>query len=76
MILLMGFKAFEDFDTEYQLTETDALRIAQLVGHPGQPSVVYVTFLHKDLTNDQLEENLRRGRAIASSAADSLDLFD
>jgi len=53
MILLLGFRDFEDFDVEYQLTGTDALRVAQLVDCPGcrTNAVAYVTILPRGLDN-------------------------
>lgn len=54
MILLLGFKADEDHDCEYQVTGDDVYRIAQLVDHPLARSRgvwCHVTFYCEDLTS-------------------------
>lgn len=61
MILLLGFRAFDDFDAEYQVTDLDAKKLANLVGHPGADKVTFanVTFFHEGLTDEICKENLR-----------------
>lgn len=54
MIILLGFKDYDDFDLEFMATEVDAVRIANLVGAPGTRTnaVAYVTILPRGLDND------------------------
>jgi len=51
MILLLGFKNFDEVDAEYQCTGKDARALAALVGHPGAVKVISanVTFFHEAL---------------------------
>lgn len=59
MIMLMGFKAYDEHDAEYNVTGKEAREVAGLLGHPGAQDVVYahVTFFHPPL--DYAGETLR-----------------
>jgi len=53
MILLMGFKDYDDFDLEFQVTGTEVLRLAELLGAPGTRTnaVAIVTLYPRGLDN-------------------------
>lgn len=53
MILLLGFKNFDDHDCEYQVTGDDLLRIAAVIDHPisRKGTWCHVTFYSEDLDN-------------------------
>jgi len=63
MILLMGFKAYDDFATEYQVSGEDVMRVAQCIRHPAPVTrtntVCYVTFYHEGLTSENCNENIQ-----------------
>lgn len=54
MIILLGFKNYDEADAEYQLTGADARRLAAVAGHPGAVKVISasVTFFHTPLDED------------------------
>lgn len=79
MILLRGFTTGGNFPCRYELDESDALRLAQLVGHPVRPGVTieaHVTIYHEGLTNDAIDENFKRARDDSDAFAETGDLFD
>lgn len=51
MIILLGFKNFDEADAEYQVTGQEARHLAAIVGHPGAVKVISanVTFFHEVL---------------------------
>lgn len=74
----MGFKAHDEFDCEYSVTESDAKRLALLLDHPVPPGVVLyanVTFFHEGLTSETRDNNLERARDDSSEAADQLTIL-
>lgn len=75
MIILLGFKTYDEADTEYQVTGSDLLRLAQLLGHSDAGGVVSanVTFYHRGLTDEICNENLQETRR--ELADRSLELF-
>jgi len=78
MIILLGFKAFGDFEHEYQLSGDDLLRLAQFLNHPLPPgsrtnAVGYVTIHHGDLTDDFCNDKLTSTRG---DSGNDPDLFD
>lgn len=61
MIILLGFKGYDEHDSEYQVTGEDARHLAAVVGHPGAVKVIWanVTFFHEGLTYEGIPEGLR-----------------
>lgn len=65
MILLLGFKMYDEGDCEYQVTDADARRLAAVCGHPGADKVVWanVTFYHQGVDFDADPREIERARA-------------
>jgi len=70
MIILMGFKTFDEQDAEFHLTGPDAVRAASLVGETdlrNPPRLAIVTIFHQGLTDENCKENLREGASALGS---------
>lgn len=63
MIILLGFKGYDEHDAEYQVTGAEARSLAALVGHPGAVKVIWanVTFFHEGLDYEGNSRDYREG---------------
>lgn len=79
MILLLGFKNYEDHDCEYQVTGDDLLRLAALIGHAVKVNGhwAHVTFYCEDLDNAFTDERVQgRAGTEGHSGSTQADIFD
>lgn len=62
-VLLLGFKAFDNYPCEYEVSGSEVLRLAAVVGHPlttMKGVTANVTFSHEGLTDENCIDNLTR----------------
>jgi len=77
MILLLGFKNYDNEPHEFELTELDALRVCKIVGMNARTNAVaYVTIFPRGIDNEAGQGYINGATGAIPDNTANPDLFD